>query len=328
MIRKYIILVLVTALVIGGIVFSGTIINAAQDVDIYTVKRTDAQSIITASGKLRYSSEKNIKADTYCIVDTLCVNNGDNVKKGDELAVIDAFDFSGELPYSSSDIEKLILALNSGEMGDEMLSMMKQYTVRKTITADRSGRITSVSCNEDQILSKNSTIMKLADPDKLTVAVNINESNIGRIEKGQRARIIFTAIDGKTFSGTVSEIAAEARQTASLMGKETSVEVKIDLDGKDKRLKIGYSAECSIIISTDKNRLVIPYELIKTDEKGSFVFLAENNRAVKQYITTDTEYSDGISVTEGLNEGNSIIKDPSRMYNGKRIITAGEEDNA
>lgn len=319
MFRKYIFLVIVTALLIGGIVFSGTVINAAQSVEVYTVEKSDAKNTVTASGKLRYSSEKAIKAESYCIVESLSVKNGDDVKRGDELAVISSFDFSGDIPYSSSDIEKLILAINAGEMGDEMLSAIKQYTVKKSITASRNGRITSVSCSENEIIAKGGTIMKLADPRKLTVAVNINESNIGKIKKGQKADIRFTAIEGKSFSGKVSEIAEEARQTSSLMGKETSVEVKIDLDETDDRLKIGYSAECSITISTDKDKLIIPYEYIKEDDEGSYVYLAVNDRAVKQYIITDTEYSDGVKVNDGLHPGDRIISDIVGIYNGKRI---------
>ena len=117
----------------------------------------------------------------------------------------------------------------------------------------------------------------------------------------------------------MTKISDEAVQTTGLSGKETTVAVTVTLDDKkNDELRIGYSADCTIVTSTDENVLVLPYEYIHSDNKGDYVFCAVRNRAKKIYIKTGNEYKDGTQVISGLNKNDKIIK--NEVYEGQNII--------
>ena len=114
----------------------------------------------------------------------------------------------------------------------------------------------------------------------------------------------------------VTEVETEATTEAP---KETTVEVTVTLDSSDDELRVGYSAVCTIRLSTDEDVLVLPYDLIRSDEGGDYVFVAEKNKARKRYIKTDKEYKDGIRATEGVSQGDAVINDSEGLYDGQKI---------
>ena len=93
----------------------------------------------------------------------------------------------------------------------------------------------------------------------------------------------------------------------------------------DEKLRIGYNAECDIVTSTDENIILVPYEYIRSDENGSYVFIAQGRQAYKKYITTGTEYHSGASVISGIKANENIITNANEIYDGQRIkVLTGE----
>ncbi len=323
--KKYIILFLSTILCIVGIFTFGRITADASEVSVYTVKLSNADNTVTASGRLEYNTENNIMSDNYFIINKIYVNGGDNIKKGDPLMTVLEPVSSDMIPYSYSDIDTLISLLSKTDISEEILNEVKKYCTERTICAKSDGVVSEIAHSENEIVSKNTLLMKLSDSGALVVPVNINEAYIEKIKTGQKATIKFTALPNKSFSGKVSSISKEAKQTTGLTSKETSVEVKIKLDKTDKDLRIGYTAECTITTSTDKNKIILPYEYVRSDEKGDYVFIARGNQAIKKYIKTGTEYKKGTEVKSGIKVGDKIIKDLNDINDGERIIiSAGE----
>ncbi len=325
--KKYMILILTTVLCVVGIILFGRVTTAASDVSVYEMKKTTENNTVTASGKLQYSDEIKVTAGNYCIIEESYVTDGDEVKKGDALLKVSVLSENALTEYSSPDIEKLIGVISDNAIPEEIMDQLKQFTEEKTIYAEKDGIVCSVNCKEKEIAGKNSVLMKLCDPGELKIVVRVNEAYIEKIHKGQKAMITFTATGDKQFSGTVSEISDHATQSESYTGKETFVEVTIKPDKTDALLRVGYSAECSIITATDEDLLILPYEYLHSDDKGEYVFIANGNQAMKKYIKTGSEYKNGIAVLKGLRQGDRIITDISGISDGQRILVLPGESH-
>ncbi len=322
--KKYLILITATILVISGIFTYGSIVTAATDVSIYTVKPTSAENTISANGKLQYESEKTVSADNYCFIVSVEVSAGDNVKKGDILMTVDELSISGSVIEKYPDADVLISTV-TGEISDDIKSELKKYCTRRTIYSDSEGTVSAVMHHEEEFVARHSELIKLCSTDKYIIPVNINETMISRIKTGQNVDIRFSAIEGKKFKGKVIKLADEAKQVSGLGGKETSVEVLIKPEKIDEKLRIGYNAECDIVTSTDENIILVPYEYIRSDENGSYVFIAQGRQAYKKYITTGTEYHSGASVISGIKANENIITNANEIYDGQRIkVLTGE----
>lgn len=299
--KKYIYLILATVLIISSIVMTGYGLKSSPaSVETIVLNPQDMENTVTSSGKLQYKSGKSVKLSELGIMKEVYVKSGDVIKKGDRLFSY----YRADMAEQYADIGN-ILTLS---MKDKVIEEVKKYCTVKEFFSDTDGKVTSVQYNADDIIQKNSDVIKLSDTGVLEVAVNINENYIERVKTGQTAQIKFNAVPDRTYKGKVSKISDEATQTTGINGKETTVCVTVTLDDKkDDRLRIGYSAECSIVTSTDKNILVVPYDCIHSDDMGDYVFTLSKSRSKKAYITTGKEYKNGVQILSGLNKGDKII---------------------
>lgn len=318
--KKYILLYSVTLAMICTIFLTGYAADVPpKEVEILTLLPQDAETTVTASGKLQYSSCASVRAGDYILVGSLYVKNGDSVEKGDVLADVYSF---GQLSDAAAGLSvgDLITYASKTSVSDDLKETAKQYSVKKELTAPQGGTVTSLDCSENDIASPDTVLMRIADKKSFSVTVNINEIYINSIKPGQQVNIKFAAAGDKIYKGTVSKLASEAKQISGLSGKETAVEVTVNLDDFDDDLRIGYSAECSIITSVEKDRLIVPYEYILTDTKGDFVFLARNGHAVKCYFKAGKDYKNGAEAISGLSANDRLIRNPGALSDGDRII--------
>lgn len=327
MMKKIGALIILTIVSISGILIFGSIATAATAVETYEMKPIDQENTVTASGQLTYDSVSELMADNYCVVDRILVKTGEEVKKGEPLFTVSELVDIEKIPYSSSDIDQLLSMLNVSDIGGEIADELRKYCVERTVKAEKDGVITAIFCNEDQLVGKNTVLMKLSDSKMLVIPVNVNETSIEKVKTGQPVTIRFSAIENKRYSGEVIRIANEAKQSAGISGKETTVEVTVRLKETDHSLRIGYSAECSIILSKEKNILILPYEYLRSDEKGEYVYIVQGRQALKKYIHTGTEYKKGVRILSGLRSGDKIIRNMTDIKDGQRVIIDMGEEN-
>ncbi len=315
--KKYIILIVVTVLAVITIFVTGGVTEAAAEAEGYTVQKSDCESIVTVSGRLQYMKDQKVSRQNYCMTDKIFVSDGDQVKKGDPLLTVYEVENLEQLTASFPEAEKYLALLTKSEIGEEIAAEIRQYAVRYTINAPSDGTVTSLAYGENNFVNKNNVILRIADTREPCIKVNVGETYIEKIKAGQKVRIRFTASDEKQYSGTVLSIAGQAKQSASLTGKETVVEVVIVPDEPLSGLRIGYTTECEIVTSVEKNILRIPYEYLNSDEEGEYVFISRNHKAKKVYVQTGKEFKNGVEITKGLHAGDRIIRSAEVLSDGQ-----------
>ena len=96
--------------------------------------------------------------------------------------------------------------------------------------------------------------------------------------------------------------------------------MKIAINNPDDNLKAGYTANAKIMLSEPITMTVVPYEAVNQDDKGEYVYILEENKAVRRYVTTGYELSDGIEVTSGLSSGDYVITVDENYSDGKVVL--------
>lgn len=164
------------------------------------------------------------------------------------------------------------------------------------------------------------SIVKNAKDDKMYVKAFADEKDIADIYIGQKAEITGKAFSDCIYSGEVSYIAdfASTRQFGNL--SRTVVEVHIDIISPDERLKPGYTASSTIILSDTEIIDIVPYEIIEQDDNGEFVYVLENNIAEKRYIKTGRELVNGIEIISGIKNTDIIIKPTDLLEEGDTVL--------
>ena len=92
------------------------------------------------------------------------------------------------------------------------------------------------------------------DLTKMQINTNIDEADIGRIEKGQQVEFTVDAYPDNTFQGIVDEV----RIAPIVVSNVVTYDVVVKVDNSDMKLKPGMTANVSIIVAAKDGVLKIP----------------------------------------------------------------------
>ena len=150
-------------------------------------------------------------------------------------------------------------------------------------------------------------VMTLGDTSEVYVKGKVDESDIGKVYLGQRARIKVESFKDKTFDGKVTKI--------SPMGVEkdnvTTFEVRVSIQNPGGELKAEMTANAEIILEEHKNVLQIPEGAIlyDKDKKASVEVPDPKGKDGKDKVAVNIGISNGAKteVLSGLKEGQEVV---------------------
>jgi HlyD family secretion protein len=150
-------------------------------------------------------------------------------------------------------------------------------------------------------------VMTLGDTSEVYVKGKVDESDIGKVYLGQRARIKVESFKDKTFDGKVTKI--------SPMGVEkdnvTTFEVRVSIQNPGGELKAEMTANAEIILDEHKNVLQIPEGAILYDKDKKASVEVPNPKAKdgKDKVAVNIGISNGAKteVLSGLKEGQEVV---------------------
>jgi HlyD family secretion protein len=150
-------------------------------------------------------------------------------------------------------------------------------------------------------------VMTLGDTSEVYVKGKVDESDIGKVYLGQKARIKVESFKDKTFDGKVTKI--------SPMGVEkdnvTTFEVRVSIQNPGGELKAEMTANAEIILEEHKNVLQIPEGAIiyDKDKKASVEIPDPKGKDGKDKVAVNIGISNGAKteVLSGLKEGDQVV---------------------
>ena len=150
-------------------------------------------------------------------------------------------------------------------------------------------------------------VMNLGDTSEVYVKGKVDESDIGKVYLGQRARIKVESFKDKTFDGKVTKI--------SPMGVEkdnvTTFEVRVSIQNPGGELKAEMTANAEIILEEHKSVLQIPEGAIlyDKDKKASVEIPDPKGKEGKNKVAVNIGISNGAKteVLSGLKEGDQVV---------------------
>ncbi|MBF0633793.1 MAG: efflux RND transporter periplasmic adaptor subunit [Nitrospinae bacterium] len=146
----------------------------------------------------------------------------------------------------------------------------------------------------------------VADLTRTFIMALVDETDIGKVTEGQKARITADAHQDKTFEGRVDRVYPKGQES----DKITVFKVKVEITGENRRLlKTMMTANVDLILESKKDVLIIPDEAVKFDEKNkkSFVQVLEGGKPVKRPVKTGLSNGFDTEITEGLKEKETVV---------------------
>jgi HlyD family secretion protein len=179
----------------------------------------------------------------------------------------------------------------------------------KNITAPISGEITLIHHQPGDLVAAGDAVIRVDDLDTLLIEVFIHETDIQEVEIGQSVEIIFDALPGRQYSGTVAKVTnVDEPNSNGVIWFPISVEI---LEG-DEDLKIGMSATVEINVGQAEDVLIVPIQAVNYQEGQPVIYVvSEEGNISAQHVSVGlVSQTEAEIVSDDLHEGSLVVINP------------------
>ena len=321
--------------------------SASANTNIATLRVTRdsliESAVATGTVKSMVGAEVKVGSQLSGIVAKLKVNIGDQVKKGDLLALLDDAQWRArveslkaqlassiaEVEYARSEYDRnarlppgLFPALDLEQRHRNV--KMKEAAVAEVrarlaesetqlsytrITAPVSGTIGSVSTYEGETVAASlsaPTFVTIVDLSRLEVQAYVDETDIGRVHRGQQVRFHVDSFPDHELQGVVRAIYPKAQ----LINNVVNYVVIVDMvDRQGLLLRPEMTAHVTFTLDRRDNVLSIPRSALLSEAGRTFVIARQADGWTRKPVRTGLRTTQKIEIAAGVTQGEVIAAD-------------------
>jgi len=208
----------------------------------------------------------------------------------------------------------LIVLQHNLEVADAGIAQAKEALSYMTISSPIDGVVTRLEAEVGEMVimgtmnNPGTVIMVVGDLSKMLIVAQINESDVGKLEVGQKATVHIDAFTGREFTGVVDSIAL-SHDWSRTATKYYRTEILLDATGE--KLYSGLSAHVDVETNKNVDVLKVPAQAVLGREVDTLPLdIRENSAEVdtgKTFATVVYRYIDGKAVVTPVTIGQSDL---------------------
>jgi membrane fusion protein (multidrug efflux system) len=294
----------------------------AINVRAITLKLESVKNDISYAGTFEPNKETKISADIQGKINSVLVDVGSIVRKGQALVQLD--NSLLKLQVQSADIqvegldadvkrytilanadaiqdiqrEKADLGLKSAKV--QRATLLEQIN-KTSIVAPFSGIVTAKLTEEGAFAAPGISLLQITDISILKFTVNVPEDELSQFKTNQIYSLAADVYPETLLSGKVIMTGSKAN-----MGNSFPVQFSVN-NTADLKIKSGMFGKVQLKNDSEGEHIIIPASSIIGTNIQPQVYTVKNGKAILQNVTISTRFQNKVLVSSGLTAGDVII---------------------
>jgi HlyD family secretion protein len=315
-----------------------------RSVEVVRVTRRDIGTAVKATGVIKpmTGAEVNVGSSVSGVVMRLFVKIGDHVIKGQPLAELDSRELVARrdadaaalrvaqvnMEYAQVDLQRRrqlraaqIISRSELDLAEKTFSVAEQQgdQARATladsntqlgytqIIAPISGVVSAVSTQEGETVAASfaaPTFVTLLDLSRLEVWAYVDETDIGRVRIGQKARFTVDTYGDREFDGTVTAIHPKAEIRDNVVDYVVVVRFT---PPHDFVLRPEMTTTVKVDLERHVNVLALPIRGMRREGSRAFVLCRSASKTEQRWVGTGIRDDSYWEIVGGLHEGDEVL---------------------
>ena len=187
----------------------------------------------------------------------------------------------------------------------EKLARFDSAVQDNSILSEHSGVVAEVLLSAGDTLSGGSSLVRISDPDRVTMEVSLDEDDYNAVDRDGTVNIVFAAYPDQQYSGRITKVSDAAYDSSSGAVYYT---LTVTVQGEVSGLYEGMTGDVTFVTRQKRQVCYVSNRAVFREGTRSYVRVRDAEGAIiKQEVTTG--FSDGIhvEVTTGLSEGDTVL---------------------
>lgn len=307
-------------------------------VEVETPREREFAEIIEAIGTARANEQVTVSSPVTERIARLYFDDGDFVRKGQLIAVLDQSQERASLASAEASSEQARTQLQRIEsLSERGFATRAQLDVQvaaaararadsddarariadRTLRAPLSGAVSLRTISAGAVVSAGDAIATISDVSRIKLDFTVPETALANLHRGQPIKVRSAAYPGTAFSGTISSI------DPVIDPATRAVAVRAILPNHGARLKPGMLLE--VLISANRHRaLSVPELAVVGEGEARFVYTVDKDGVAHRTPVTTGLRSDSYIEVAGVSDTDRVISEGVvKVVDGTQVKIAG-----
>jgi HlyD family secretion protein len=217
--------------------------------------------------------------------------------------------------YSKPEVEKVRA---QGAEAQAAYEAAEDALAKSSVRAPFDGIVYTLPVKQGAYVQTGDLLLQEGDLSKMLVRSFVDEPEIGRLATGQKIEVIWDALPGRIWTGTVSTVPS----TVKLRGARNVGEVTCSVDNRDLRLLPNINVGVTIITAEHSGVLILPREAVRMDDTKPYVYEIENGELKRLDVEVSLQNLTQVEITARLPEHSQVAlssPDSKPLSDGARV---------
>ena len=311
-------------------------------VNTQTVKTSNFNHKIEVRGAVESRRNVMLTSETAGTIESVKVSEGQKVKAGQTLVVLDADILRNSVAELKTSLElakavyerqsnlwdkkigteiQYLEAKNNKESLERRLATAYSQLDQSVVKAPFSGVIDEVPARVGEMAQPGKNLVRIVSPEMMYIDADVSERYVSDFAQGDEVELYFPTQDKRVKSkiSAVSEVINSSNRTFS---------VEVNLPKLDFPVKPNQVVVLNLTDYTKENAITVPTEIILADGDGKFVFVTETKGdqviAKKTEVEIGASYDGNTEVIEGIKQNDVIVTEGYRSLSDGVAIKSVE----
>lgn len=313
----------------------------AVAVSVIKVAPENFRSYLEVQGRVDFDQNATVAARAAGTLTSIRVQRGDQVRKGQVLASIDASILEASIAELRTRLDlarvvyekqarlwkqeigteiQYLQAKNNYEALQRNLATLNRQRELYSVVAPFSGTVDEVLPKQGEVTAPGAPVVRLTGGSGGKILADISEAYANRIKAGDKALVSIPDLGQDDIPATVRTVSRSINQTSRTFTAE------LRLSGNEAaRLSPNMVATVRIQNYDRQNATVLPVDLVQKDEQNAYVLVVDDKGgrkvAAKRVIQTGNTYNGKVEVTQGLQPGDQVISAGYQNLNEGQVVS-------
>jgi RND family efflux transporter MFP subunit len=294
----------------------------------YKVARGDVEQLLKFTGRIVPVDEQGLFFGVGGRVDEVLVQQGDAVKAGQLLAVLESGNREFDLKRSQIFLEMAQLSLQSTilqlpkntkaytetitlkekevELAQLNLDELNKAVADSRIISPIDGVIRSLNLRDGAVAEPFEPVIVVADLSNLEVSGDVGGDSMTKLAEGMEVTITPVVLEGDALTGKIYSL-PYPYGSGSKDALDQSLRIAVDQDLVAGGYEVGDLVEVVVLLEKSEDILWLPPQAIRTFEGRKFVVVKDGDGQRRVDVRTGLQSDDRVEILEGVEEGQVIL---------------------
>ncbi len=298
----------------------------AIPVEISPVTQGDVSSFYSTTATLEAPEEAHVVTRIAGLIETIEVEEGDRVTKGQALATIDAkrqhYDYKrsqAEVQIIEQELNRLKQMKNKEFVSQDVMAKLefnlqaaiaqrdlaKLHVIESQIVSPINGVVAKRHVKKGNMAKEFEELFYIVNQDELHGIVHLPEQQLVSLRLGQEAKVTNQYANQSINN---QEIIANVLRISPIVDAQSGTfKVTIAIDNSDAKLKAGMFTRVELKYDTHKNVVTVPFNAVINQDDTQALYVIEDNTATRREVKLGYREKDKVEILSGVEQGEQIV---------------------